>query len=162
VLEGEGGAEVFLAVENGKMSGERTRPAGLPLRFCVAAPIEAIRGALQMLEDNGSFTHEHAPLRVAGLASGKMDKLLEKEKLAFHVNVKNVPDLETITIRVGVSVDGPPEKPGFTVGLDYDDLEEVRAGQLTPQQLFMKKLKIVGDASRAMTLAMTMIQQQRR
>lgn len=161
VLEGEGGGEIYLAVEGGKMSGQRARPE-LPVRFCVGAPVEAARGLLGMLEDAGSLAHEHAPLRVAGLASGKMDKLLEKEKLAFHVIVKNVPDLDTVTVRIGVGVDGPPEKPGFTITIDYDDLEEVRAGQLTPQQLFMSKLKIVGDASRALTLVMTMMQQQRR
>lgn len=161
VLEGEGGAELFLAVEGGKMSGVRVRPE-LPVRFCVGAPVEAARALLGGLEDSGSLEHEQAPLRVAGLASGKMDKLLEKEKLAFHVIVKNVPDLDTVTVRIGVGVDGPPEKPGFTITVDYDDLEEVRAGQLTPQQLFMNKLKIVGDASRAMTLVMTMMQQQRR
>jgi putative sterol carrier protein len=71
-----------------------------------------------------------------------------------------VPDNDQVgVVRVGVGVDAPPEKPGFTVTVDYDDLEDVRAGDLTPQQLFMTKLKIVGDASRAMTLAMTMMQQ---
>ena len=160
-LEGEGGAELFLAVENGTMRGVSARP-DLPLPFCIAVSREAASGALGMLEESGNLGHEQAPLRAAGLASGKMDKLIEKEKLAFHVIVKNVPDLDSVTVRIGVGVDGPPEKPGFTVTVDYDDLEEVRAGELTPQQLFMKKLKIVGDASRAMTLAMTMIQQQKR
>jgi hypothetical protein len=158
VFEGEGGGEVFLAVDAGVMTASRTRPA-LPVRFCVAAPHAAARGALALLEESGRLEDAEAPVRAAGLTSARMDKLIEKERLAFHVIVKNVPELETITIRVGVGVDAPPEKPGFTVTLDYDDLEDVRAGDLTPQQLFMTKLKIVGDASRAMTLAMTMMQQ---
>jgi len=161
VLEGEGGAEIFLAVENGTMRGVSARP-DLPLRFCVAVSREAASGALGMLEESGNLGHEQAPLRAAGLASGKMDKLIAKEKLSFHVIVKNVPDLDSVTVRVGVGVESLPEKPGFTVTVDYDDLEEVRTGALTPQQLFMKKLKIVGDASRAMTLAMTMMQQQQK
>ena len=160
VLEGEGGGEVYLAVDGGVMKGQRARPE-LPVRFCIAVPVEALRGGLELLEESGSLTHADAPLRVAGLASGKTEKLVDKEKLAFHVILKNVPELDSVTIRIGIGVDGPPEKPGFTVTVDYDDLEEVRAGQLTPQQLFMSKLKIVGDASRALALAMTLMQQQR-
>jgi len=158
VLEGEGGAEIFLAVEGGVLTASRTRPT-LPVRFCIAAPAAAARGALALLEESGRLAEAEAPVRAASLTSARMDKLIEKERLAFHVIVKNVPELETITIRVGVGIDAPPEKPGFTVTVDYDDLEDVRAGDLTPQQLFMQKLKIVGDASRAMTLAMTMMQQ---
>jgi hypothetical protein len=161
VLEGEGGAELFLCVEGGTLIGQRTRP-DLPVRFCAAVSLAAAQGALDLLEESGSLSHEHAPLAAAGLASGKMDKLVQKEKLAFHVIVKNVPELESVTIRVGIGVEGPPEKPAFTVTVDYDDLEEVRAGELTPQKLFMNKLKIVGDASRALALAMTALQQQQR
>lgn len=159
VLEGEGGAELFLAVEGGTLRGQRTRPE-LPVRCCVAAPLEAVRYAVEQLVDSGRLSSVEAPLAFVGLASGKMDKLVEKEKLAFHVIVKNVPDLDCVTVRVGIGIDGPPEKAGFTVTVDYDDLEDVRAGELTPQKLFMNKLKIVGDASRALALAMTMVQRQ--
>ncbi|MCZ7684493.1 MAG: SCP2 sterol-binding domain-containing protein [Sandaracinaceae bacterium] len=41
--------------------------------------------------------------------------------------------------------------------MSWDDIEDVRAGELTPQQLF-GRLKLKGDASQAMALGMTLMQ----
>ena len=41
-----------------------------------------------------------------------------------------------MTVRIGLGVDTPPASPKFTATVSWDHIEEVRAGDLTPQQLF--------------------------
>ena len=54
----------------------------------------------------------------------------------------------------------PPEEPTFTAAVSWDDIEDVRNGDLTAQQLF-GRLRITGDASRAMAIGMMLMQRPR-
>ena len=65
-----------------------------------------------------------------------------------------------MTIRIAIGAGDPPDDPKFTATVSWDDIEEVRAGELTGQQLF-GRLKIQGDASQAMALGMTLMQRRR-
>jgi hypothetical protein len=156
-FEGEGGGELWLVVEGGAMRAERTAPADVPVRIAVALPVDIARGGLRLLAERAAADDARAPVAVARGASAKIEKLLSKEKLSFHVVVKDVPEVDTVTVRVAVGLPEIPPQPGFTAHVSYDDLEEVREGALTPQQLLFKKVRFVGDASRAMALAMSMI-----
>jgi hypothetical protein len=158
VLEGEGGGEVWLVVSDGVMRAERSAPAGVTISIAVAIPASALAAALEMLEGEGTLELDDAKVRIAGAASKRFEGLLAAEKIAFHVTVKDVPDLESVTAKIGLGLPDPPDKAGFTATLSWDSLEDVRNGDLTPQQLFFNKTKIVGDATRAMALAMTAMQ----
>ena len=46
-------------------------------------------------------------------------------------------------------------KTKVTAAISYDELEDMREGDLTPQQV-IGRLKLTGDASRAMALGMTL------
>lgn len=161
VLDGAGGGEVYLEISNGEMKAHATKPASPPTRLGVGTLASTAEAGLSLVLNSGKMDDASTAIRVTRIASGKLEKQMEKEKLSFQLTVKDVPDVDQLTIRVGLGFEDPPTTPGFSMTVSYDDLEDVRAGDLTPQQLFMSKIKIVGDASRAMTLAMTLMQQRR-
>jgi len=157
VLEGEG--EIFLTVQDGCMAALDMAPAFPPVRMAFGVPSEAARLALEELARSGLLTHEKASVRVARSASARAEKLLAQEKHAFHVVLEDTPDLDDVTIKVGIGHPSPPDTPGFTAKVKWDDIEATRAGKMTPMQLFMGgKVRLVGDASRFMTVLMTMMQ----
>lgn len=157
VLEGEG--EVFLVVHAGSMTPQDTAPASPPVRMSYGVPSEAARAALGELERSGALSHEKAAVRVASVASARAEKLLAQEKHAFHVVLEETPDLDDVTIKVGIGHPVPPETPGFTAKVKWDDIEATRARKISPMQLLMGgKVRLVGDASRLMTVVMTLMQ----
>lgn len=157
VLEGEG--EIFLAVHDGRMDAHDAAPASPIVRMSYGIPSEAARAALGELERSGALSHEKAAVRVASVASARVEKLLAQEKHAFHVVLEDTPDLDDVTIKVGIGHADPPETPGFTAKVKWDDIEATRARKMTPMQLLMGgKVRLVGDASRLMTVVMTLMQ----
>ena len=55
-------------------------------------------------------------------------------------------------------LDEPPAEPQFTAALKFDDLEDLREGDINAQQLFMGgKLRMTGDYSMALQIAMGMM-----
>lgn len=158
VFEGDGGGEVWLAVENGVMKGGASQ-SELPVRMVVAAPAEAAKAALEEVSSLGLLDREEAPRRIARTASAETEKALAGHKLEFHITITDLPaDPDEVTLRIGLGVSEPPANPKFSATVSWDDIEDVRAGEMTPQQLF-GRLKIKGDASQAMALGMSLMQQ---
>lgn len=158
VLEGPGGGELWMAVRHGKLTAHDSKPTDVPTRLAVAGPADGAKEGLAELLGLGQHDNPEALLRLARATSARAEKLVEKEKIGFHLIIKDVPDFDVVTIKCGVGLEDPPEKPGFTATVSYDSLEDMRAGDITPQQLFMTKTKIVGDATRLITLVMTAMQ----
>jgi hypothetical protein len=154
-IAGEG--EVYLVVENGTMRAEKAKPDGYPVRWALAFTSEAAKGALALLEESGRMNEPGAPARFARVASARAEKLLAGQKLEFHVIIKDVPDADDVVIKIGIGTDTAPEKPQFTAAISYDDLEDMREGDITPQQI-LGRLRLTGDASRAMALGMMLAQ----
>jgi hypothetical protein len=67
--------------------------------------------------------------------------------------MKDTPDFEEVRVKIALGDKEPPEKPTFTVTLDYDVFEQLRERKLKPQAL-VSKLQLSGDSSRAMQLIM--------
>ena len=102
--------------------------------------------------------HEKAPRRIAKTASAEIEKVLEGHKIEFHVTLTDLPtDPDEVTVKVGLGVDTPSPTPKFTASVSWDDISEVRAGEMSAQQL-LGRLRIKGDASQAMALGMTLMQ----
>jgi hypothetical protein len=162
VLEGEGGGELFLSSVDGVMSAHDTAPEGLPIRMAVGAPYDALKMALEEAETLELLQDEEgAAYRSTRLVSKQTDDTLEGHVLEFHVSFVDLPtEPDAVTLRVGMGTSEPPADPTFAVEVSWDDVEDVREGDLTPQQLF-GRLKITGDASKAMALGMTLMQQRR-
>lgn len=162
LLDGEGGGSVWLATENGAMSVHESAPDGFPVRFAIGAPIEAARTLLEELESADLFDEERASRRIARIASAEVEGMLEGHALEFHITLSDIPaDPDEVTVRVALGGAEPPAEPKFSATVSWDDIEDVRDGELTPQQLF-GRLKITGDASQAMALGMTLMQRRPR
>jgi putative sterol carrier protein len=156
VIEGEG--ETWLVVDDGAMRAEKERPDGYTVRMAFGFTAEAAKAAVALLEESGRMDEPEAPARFARSASARAEKLLANQKIELHVIIKDLPDdAEDVVIKVGIGTDTPPEKPQFTAAISYDDLEDMREGDITPQQV-LGRLRLTGDASRAMALGMMLMQ----
>jgi putative sterol carrier protein len=156
VIEGEG--ETWLVVDDGTMRAEKERPDGFVVRMAFGFTAVAAKAAVALLEESGRMNDAEAPARFARSASARAEKMLASQKIEFHVIIKDVPDdAEDVVIKVGIGTDTPPEKPQFTAAISFDDLEDMREGDLTPQQV-LGRLRLTGDASRAMALGMMLMQ----
>lgn len=156
VVDGIG--ERWLAISDGTMKPSATKPEGLTVRAAIGFTEEAAKGALEMLADSGRIDDPKAPVRFAKTASARAEKILAAHKIEFHVVIVDLPDdAEDVVIKVGIGVESPPEKPQFTARISYDDIEDVRSGDLTPQQI-LGRLRLTGDASKAMALGMMLMQ----
>lgn len=153
----DGDGEVYLVVDDGTMRAEKARPEGYTVRMAFAFTGEAARGALALLTESGRMDEPGAAGRFAKVASARSEKLLAGQKLEFHVIIKDVPDADDVVIKIGIGTDTAPEKPQFTAAISYDDLEDMREGDITPQQI-LGRLRLTGDASRAMALGMMLMQ----
>jgi hypothetical protein len=157
-FEGDGGGTVWLAVDGGHMEA-REAPGDLPIRMGVAAPADAAKAALEEIHDHELLDAEAAPKRIARAASAQVEKVLAGHVLEFHLTLADLPsEPEEVTLRIAIGAGEPPEQPKFTARVSWDDIEDVRDGELTPQQLF-GRLKLTGDATQAMALGMTLMQQ---
>jgi hypothetical protein len=156
VVDGLG--ERWAKIESGAMTVSATKPEGVPVRGVAAFSKAAAEGALQLLAESGRFDEPEAPKRFARAASARAEKLLQGHKLEFHVIVTDLPDdAEDVTIKVGVGTETPAEKPQFTARISYEDIEDLREGDITPQQI-LGRLRLTGDASKAMALGMMLMQ----
>jgi hypothetical protein len=161
VLEGDDGGEIFLVAEGGEMKALDAAPSGMPVRMAFAGPVDALRVALERLIEEDLITNEKAPLRIARSASAEVEKVLAGHNLGFHLTLTDLPtDPAEVTVRIAVGGAEPPATPKFSAKVSWDDIEEVRAGEMTPQQLF-GRLKLTGDASQAMALGMALMQRKR-
>lgn len=153
-----GAGEAWLRVENGTMTAHDSKPEGVPVRAAIEFGADVAREALSLFAQSGRMDDPEAPKRFARLFSARTERLLEGQKLEFHVLLRDVPEHDDdIVIKVGVGTDTPPAKPQFTAAISYDDIEDLREGELQPQQL-IGRLRLNGDASRAMALGMMLMQ----
>jgi len=155
-FEGDGGGDVWLAIDGGKMELRDGAPDGLPPRFAIAAPADAAKAGLEEVVE--MIDEDKAGRRIARVASGEVEKVLEGHTLRFHLTFADLPtEPDEVTLRIAIGELEAPDEPTFSARVSWDDIEEVRDGELTPQQLF-GRLKITGDATQAMALGMTLMQ----
>jgi putative sterol carrier protein len=161
VFEGDEGGELFLCVDSGAMKAADAPPDGMLVRMVIAGPADAARAALEQVAEHDLLASEKAPKRIARSASAEVEKVLAGHQLAFHVTLTDLPtEPDEVTLRIALGSAEPPANPKFTATVSWDDIEDVRAGEMTPQQLF-GRLKLTGDASQAMALGMALMQRKR-
>ena len=154
-FEVDGAGSVYLSSTDGKIQVGDSAPDGVPIKFAVGFPADAAEMVLGEAADEGAIDDPRVAMGIAQIPNPDLDEMLAGKSLTCHVIVEDVPDLGNVTVRVGLNVDAPPTDPGFTATLNFDDLEDLRAGDINPQQLFMGgKLRMAGDYSVALQLAM--------
>lgn len=162
VLEGDDGADLYLVVKDGSMQVSEKTPA-TEIMMALAAPFEALELGLEELADDIKAALPKLRKRLTRLRPAEAMALFQRvkaEPLHFHQVLKDTPDFDEVRIKIAVGSGTPPQKPTFTITVDYDTFEELRAGKVKPQAM-MSKLQMSGDFSRAMQLGMELMQQRR-
>jgi len=159
---GEETIEVWLFLTDGVMSAVDERPEGVPARLSVAMPRAAADLWIQEIEGREDLGSDEAALRLAKGASKRMEDAVGEEALDFHLIIKDTPDFDEVVVRVALHAVDLPEKPTFTATVRWDDLEEMRGAGKNLQQLMMGgKLRLGGDYTRAMQVALELMDKSR-
>jgi hypothetical protein len=154
--------EVWLALEDGVMSVVDARPEGVPMRLSVVMPREAAELWVKELEKREELDSDEAALRVARGASREIEEAVGDESLDFELILVDTPDFEEVRVRIALHAEEPPDKPTFAAQVRWDDLEDMReAGQNLQHLMMGGKLKLGGDYTRAMQVAMELMQKRR-
>ncbi|MBW2460368.1 MAG: SCP2 sterol-binding domain-containing protein [Deltaproteobacteria bacterium] len=154
--------EVWLSLADGVMSALDERPEGVPARLSVSMPRAAADLWVLEIEGRENLDSDEAALRLAKGASRRMEDAIGDEALDFHLIIKDTPDFDEVVVRVALHAVDLPEKPTFTATVRWDDLEEMRGAGKNLQQLMMGgKLRLGGDYTRAMQVALELMDKSR-
>lgn len=157
-LDGDG--DVFLKVQDATIERADAKPTDLPMRVAVGLSAEVADAFVAETERATDLSSDSAAYAAVQTTSARFERAIGSEPLELHLIVTDAPDFEEIVIRIGLHAEAPPDEPKFTVTVAWDDLEAVRTGRLVPQQLFMSgKLRLAGDYSRAIAVAMQLMQE---
>ncbi len=159
VLEGGAGVDLYLTVKNGELKALKQKPSG-QVAAALALPLEAVELGLEELADDVERALPKLRKGFSRMSANKTKAVLDqlaKENLRFHLVLKDTPDFDEVRIKLAIGSGEPPEKPLFTVALDYDTFQDIRAKKVKPQAI-MSKLQITGDSARAMQLGMELMQ----
>jgi putative sterol carrier protein len=159
VLEGKGGADVYLISEGASLRADTQKPSA-PVLLAIAVAAEAVELGLEELQDELEQGLAFARRRLVRLSPKRSRAAFDKlatEQLSFHLVIKDTPDFEEVRVKIATGSAEPPAKPKFTVTVDWETLEQVRKKKLKPQAL-LSKLQLSGDSARAMQLGMELMQ----
>jgi hypothetical protein len=162
VLEGKGGKDLYVVFENGQLTTQESAPA-TKATFAVATPYEALELTLEEMSEELDKGLASLKKRLPHLSPTRLRAGIERaanENLRFHYVVKDTPDFEEVRTKIAIGDGTPPEKPAFTVTLDYETIELLRERKLKPQAL-LGRLQLTGDSTRAMQLMMDLAQRRR-
>ncbi len=160
VLEVEGVDTVYLRADAGKMQVLDAAPDGGDVKLAVAAPSQAMQMLLGEAQAAGELEDERAAKRAVMTASKRLQDALGATSLEFHVIATGVPELDEVTIKIGLNAPEPPAEPKFTATIAYSDLEAMQTGETNIQALFMGgKLRMAGDYSAALQMGMQLMAQ---
>lgn len=159
VLEGKPKKEVFLLFEKGELKAFESPPS-VPASFAFAVAEDAFEIALEDLASELQRGLAKLKKRILQLSPSRGRAGFERlanEQLLFHYVVKDTPDFEEVRVKVALGGSEPPERPGFTVTVQHEVIEQLRAKKLKAQGL-LSKVQLSGDSSRAMQLVMGALQ----
>lgn len=160
LLEGKGGADLYLVSEDGQFRAYEKLAAGVPVLLTVAVSADAVELGFEELERELEQALAFVRRRVVRLSPKKARALIDRvaaEQLRFHLVIKDTPDFDEVRVKIATGSPDAPAQPGFTVTVEYDTIEQLRAGKLKSQAAF-SKLRLTGDAARAMQLGMELMQ----
>lgn len=159
VLEGKAKKDLYVVFEKGELRTIESAPS-VPVLFAVAVGFEEFEVALGDLSEELGRGFDKLRKRLPSLSPARARAGIErvaKENLHFHYVVKDTPDFEEVRVKIALGGNAPPEKPTFTVTVDHDVIEQLRAKKLKPQNL-LSKIQLSGDSARAMQLVMGLMQ----
>lgn len=149
---------VVLSASKGTLTSGDAPADEVPIRIVAFLPGNALELLLGEAARAGALDNEEVAVGAAQTASKRFEDALAGRPMTCVVTITEVPDLGNIELQVGFNVPALPAEPGFTTELHFSDLESVRRGELTLQELFLGgKLKMEGDYSLALQIAMQLL-----
>jgi len=131
---------------------------GVPLKVSAKIPGDAVQLLLGAALESGALEDDDVAVGAAQTASKRFEDALAGQPMTLEATIRGVPELGDVILRVAFNVPEVPAEPGFTTELQFSDLEAVRRGELTVQELFLGgKLKMEGDYSLALQVSMQLL-----
>jgi hypothetical protein len=151
----DGTPRAFVAFEAGKVVVEAAPIEGARVRTALDLPSAlAEKWIGDILLASRDTPEDEAAIAAARLVSKRTDEILGDEPLEFHLVLTDTPQGDG-TLRIGLGASEPPVEPRFTATIAWPDLEGMKERGENLQQLFFAgKLRLAGDYSRALVLAM--------
>ncbi|MDW8361848.1 MAG: SCP2 sterol-binding domain-containing protein [Myxococcales bacterium] len=149
--------DLWLAVEEGRMTMHEGRPGLLPVRLAVAVSAADLDALVDWLTPHATSdaADERAAVRATALASATFERLIGTAPVLGELRVVDTPDERDVCVRFALGADEPPTRPPFTASIAYDDLVAMRDGRLdVGQAVLSQRIRLAGDYSRALQLAM--------
>lgn len=157
-LEVDDHPPIVLSGDGGSLTAGDEPAEGVPLRATAKIPGDAVQLLLGEALESGALEDDEVAVGAAQTASKRFEDALAGQPMTFEVTVKAVPELGDVILRVAFNVPEVPAEPGFVAELQFSDLEAVRRGELTIQELFLGgKLKMQGDYSLALQISMQLL-----
>jgi len=157
-LEVDDHPPIVLSGKAGLLTSGNEPEEGVPLKATAKIPGDAVELLLGSALRSGALEDDEVAVGAAQTASKRFEDALAGQSLSFVATVRNVPELGDVILRVAFNVPEVPAEPGFTTELQFSDLEAVRHGELTVQELFLGgKLKMEGDYSLALQISMQLL-----
>jgi putative sterol carrier protein len=159
VIEVEGEGTVYFSAKDGKLTTSDAPIPGEKIKFAARIPGAAASIVLGEAAKDGALENEKVAIAATQTVNREIEEALAGREMTCHLTIAGTPDLGDVTVWIGFNVEAPPETPKFTVTMKYDDYEELREKKGNLQQAFMQgKLRMTGDYSVALQIAMTLAQ----
>jgi hypothetical protein len=151
----DGLPRAFIAFDDGKVAVTPAASEGARIRTALDLPSAlAEKWIGDILLASRDTPEEKAAISAARLVSKRTDEILGDDPLLFHLVLTGTADGDA-TLRIGLGASEPPAEPRFTATIAWPDLEGMKERGENLQQLFFAgKLRLAGDYSRALVLAM--------
>ena len=157
IIEGEG--ELWITVQGGELRCSDDAPADTPIRVAIRADKDAAQIAIEDPQTRVGLDDPLTWLGVAFLSSADIMKTAARFPMRGELRVEGVPELGDVSIAMGLPGPDAPTDYGFSVTAQYDDLEDVRLGDLAPRRLLMGgKLRFQGAYTPFLQLGMALLQ----
>ena len=155
-IEIEGGERLFVTVQGGQLQCTESPVAGVPIRIAVRIADELAKQALELAPE--AQDDRESALALALITSADVMKTCERFPLKGAFRVVDVPELGEVNALVAMPGPEPPEETKFSVTARYDDLEDVRDGELAPRKFLMGgRLKFSGAYTPFLQLALEVL-----
>jgi len=157
IIEGEG--DLWISVRRGDLQCSDVAPTDVPCRVALRAGKQAAAIAIEDPQTRAGLDDPLTHLGVAFLTSADVMKTAARFPMHGELRVEGVPELGDVSVAIGLPGPDAPTDYGFSVTTQYDDLEDVRLGELAPRRLLMGgKLRFQGAYTPFLQLGMALLQ----
>ena len=155
-IEIEGAGRLYITVKAGELHCTEEPIEGVPIRLAVRIADELAKQALELAPT--LETDRNSALALSLLTSADVMKTCERFPLRGSFRVVDVPELGEVNAVVAMPGPEPPDEVKFSVTARYDDLEDVRDGELAARKFLMGgRLKFSGAYTPFLQLALELL-----